>query len=79
MIRSADAPPQRPDPVLSLSVALLVITGLCLLALAIGATYTYNTWPHEAVLAGTTGAVFGVTLLINVVAVTWRHFARGRS
>ena len=67
-----------PDPVTSVSVALLVLVIVGLFICAVLATYDYNTAPSEGVWVAVTAALFGLALLINIVGRSWRHLtARG--
>ena len=72
--RPVAAPEVRsPDPIASVSVVLLVLVIVGLFVCAILATYDYNTAPSEGLWAGLTAALFGVVLLINIVARGLRH------
>jgi hypothetical protein len=81
MLRPRDpepGPPARPDPLASITVALLSLIGLALLAAAILAVYTYSTPDVELplVIAITLASV--AVLLANLIRVAAGRLRAGR-
>jgi uncharacterized membrane protein YhaH (DUF805 family) len=68
-----------PDPVAGVSAGLLGLLALGLFAAAIGATYGYVLPAVETPMVGSLAALFGLVVLLNLVALTARRLrSRGR-
>jgi uncharacterized membrane protein YhaH (DUF805 family) len=77
--RARPAPRPAPDPVAALSAGLLGLLALGLFAAAIGATYGYVLPAVETPIVASLAALFGLVLLVNLVALTARRLrSRGR-
>lgn len=74
--RAAPQPGRRTDGITSISVLLLSIVGAGLLVAAVLATYDYATPASEAPLLRALTVVFGLAVVLNVLAAAVRHARR---
>ena len=68
--------PVRPDPIATITACLLAVICVGLLAAAVSAIYTYSTPTWEGPLVLVLSALSAATLVINIAAMTTRHFRR---